>query len=128
MAGIELTNVEDRNLWIGEVPTGSSASSASSSSSSSSSSLISSSSSSDGIAGTGASILFDISMTDEERKLTYKEFIAKRVNDFYEDNPNIFDNKTNEEKENIILNIVSEGELLADVVIGIVIREGLDVE
>jgi hypothetical protein len=60
--------------------------------------------------------------------LIYEEFIEKRVNEFYENNPTIFNNKTNEEKENIILNLVGEGELFADVAIGIADREGLDVE
>jgi hypothetical protein len=81
-----------------------------------------------GTKGRGISELFDIALTEEERQLTYKEFINKRVSDFYEYNPNIFDNKTNEEKEEIILKIVSEGSLLSDVAIRIAIREGLDVE
>jgi hypothetical protein len=66
--------------------------------------------------------------TEEELKLTYEEFVEKRVNSFYEDNSTIFDNKTNEEKEDIILTLVGEGNLLADVAIRIANREGLDVE
>ena len=113
----------------------SSLSSSSSSLSSSSSSLSSSSSNSSSSSGTGSGTgaeasfrLFDIDMTEEERQLTYEELIEKRVNDFYEENPDIFDDKTDEEKEEIIINIVTEGKLLTAVAIEIAIKEGLDVD
>ena len=66
--------------------------------------------------------------TEDELKLTYEEFVNKKVNEFYNNNPNIFDGKTNEEKEEIILELVGDGELFADVAIRIAEREGLEVD
>jgi hypothetical protein len=66
--------------------------------------------------------------TEEELELTYKEFVEKRVNDFYEDDPTIFDGKTDEEKEDIILGLVGDGVMFVDVAIAIAARESLDVE
>jgi hypothetical protein len=71
---------------------------------------------------------FEALATDEEKDLTYAEFIDKRTNDFYADNPNIFDNKTDEEKEEIILELVASGDLFVDLAIEIVQREGLDLD
>ena len=73
-------------------------------------------------------LFFDMLATEEELKLTYEEFVNKRVEEFYVDNNSIFDGKTNEEKEEILLNLVGEGDLFADVAIRIAGREGLDVE
>ena len=73
-------------------------------------------------------LFFDALATEEELNLTYKEFVEKRVNDFYENNPTIFKDKTDKEKEDIILELVGEGELFADVAIEIATKEGLDVE
>jgi hypothetical protein len=151
MAGVELTNTEFHNVWIGSglyssssssssqssssssqsssSQSSSSKSSSSSSSQSSSSQSSSSSSSSETPAGPyGGALFFDMLATEEELKLTYEEFVEKRVNKFYEDNPSIFDDKTNEEKEDIILNMIGEGEMFTDVAIAIVAREGLEVE
>ena len=75
-----------------------------------------------------SALIFDMLATEEELKLTYEEFVTKRANDFYTETPNIFDGKTSEEKEDIILNLVGEGELFADVAIKIARREGLDVD
>jgi len=72
-------------------------------------------------------LFFDVLSNENEMDLTYEEFIGKRVNEFYENNPNIFNDKTNEEKEEIILNLVGDGELSADVAVEIANREGLDV-
>ena len=73
-------------------------------------------------------LFFDALATEEELNLTYNEFVEKRVNDFYRDNPTIFKDKTDKEKEDIILDLVAEGELFADIAIEIAIREGLDIE
>ena len=73
-------------------------------------------------------LFFDALATEEELNLTYKEFVEKRVNDFYENNPTIFKDKTDKEKEDIILMLVGEGELFADIAIEIAIKEGLDIE
>ena len=75
----------------------------------------------------GRDLFFDILADGEELNLTYEEFIDKKVNEFYESSPNIFNNKTDEEKEEIILNLVGEGELFVDVAIEIAKKEGIDI-
>jgi hypothetical protein len=89
----------------------------------------SSSSSSSYYQGFGGGQLFvDALATEEELTLTYDELVDKKVKEFYESNPIIFEGKTNEEKEEIILDLVEEGELFTDVAIKIAEKEGLDVE
>ncbi len=92
-------------------------SSSSSSISSSSSSSVSSSSSSDG-GYMGSSFI----PWREEGEL------EEAVDQFYIDNPGIFYDKTDEEIENIILELVANGDMLADIAIEIATREGLDLE
>ncbi len=58
--------------------------------------------------------------TDEE--------LTTAVDQFYLDNIDIFKDKTKEEIEEIILELVSNGDILADVAIEIATREGLDLE
>jgi hypothetical protein len=101
------------NLFHPETPTSSSSSSSSSSSE---------------FNPYAGRLFIDMLATEEEYKLTSEEFIEKKVDEFYESNPNIFDDKTDEEKENIILNLVGEGELFADVAIEIANREGLNID
>jgi hypothetical protein len=57
-----------------------------------------------------------------------EEELKLEVDNFYENNPTIFDNRSNIEKEEILLDLVSEGVILADVAIEIAIREGLELE
>jgi hypothetical protein len=104
----------------------SSQSSSSQSSSSQSSSSMSSSSSATGTFSAPAEVFLHSLMTEDELDLTYEEFIDKRANEFFESYPNIFENKTTKEKEEIIIKLVEEGELFVDVALEIASREGID--
>ncbi len=96
----------------------SSSSSKSSSSSSKSSSSSSSESSSSDESGSAAAFLIN-DMTNKE----IEDIISK----FYNDNPGIFDGKTLSEKEDIILEFVGSGEMIAEVALRIAIREGIEI-
>jgi hypothetical protein len=90
----------------------------------------SSSSSTTGSGGTAAGAFdvmsFNVLAKEDELELTYDEFVEKRTNEFYVDNPNIFDGKTDAEKEEIILELVGNGDLFVDLAIEIVSREELN--
>ena len=57
----------------------------------------------------------------------YDQFVNIKVEQFYEDNPNIFENKTDEEKEEIIIELVGDGKLIIDIAIEIAKIEKLDI-